>query len=88
MLSDGSDLEEITPLNISNNSATYAEEIPLQPPPLPLPATSELEDEELPLLATSDLEDEEVQVIWDFTTDCSHAAKVAEALHKLVRAQH
>jgi len=51
-----------------------------------LPAISDLEDEELPLLATSDLEDEEVQVIWDFTTDRSHAAKVAEALHKLVRA--
>jgi len=42
----------------------------------------------LPSLAVPDLREEEIQVHWDFKKDWSQAAKVAKALHAIVRAQH
>lgn len=42
----------------------------------------------LPSLAAPDLRAEEIQVHWNFKKDRNQAAKVAEALHMIVRAQH
>jgi hypothetical protein len=42
----------------------------------------------LPSLAVPDFGEEENQVLWDFKKDWSQAAKVAKALHAIVKAQH
>ena len=120
MISDGSDVEEITPPlappPIAHNPATSANEATIailaspnsarnalfspasirpaevtglssHPPPNEVTGVS-LHPPLLPLLAAPNLVEEDVQVHWDFKKDRSHAAKVAEALRTIVRAQH